>query len=161
MTMSKEFDAEIDAIVGARKAAADQAQQKVLDARAATARFVQSWDTCRKDIVQPTLSQIVQSLAQRQVRASVAALAGGAMALYVPYPEAPQLQGKAAAAQIHSHVQITPNTSTERVQFKHVDSTGASSSAGDSSNPVSEITTALIEQHALTLVRMVYGNNNN
>jgi hypothetical protein len=157
--MSKEFDAEIDAIVGARKAAADEAHQKVLDARAATARFIQAWDACRKNIVDPTLTQIVQSLAQRQVRASVAALAGGATALYVPYPDAPQLQGKAAASQLHSHIQITPNATTERVNFRHVDSTGTGVSGGDSSNTLAEVTTALIEQHALTLVRVVYGNS--
>lgn len=55
--MSKEFDAELDAIVGAYKAVTNQAAQQILDARTAVAAFTKGWDACRNSIVLPTLSR--------------------------------------------------------------------------------------------------------
>jgi hypothetical protein len=83
--MSKEFDAEIDAILRTYKAVIDQAEQQALDARAAAAAFSKGWDACRNSVVLPTLHKIVATLAEKQAVANVAVVPNG-LGLFVPYP---------------------------------------------------------------------------
>lgn len=83
--MSKEFDAEIDAILRTYKAVIDQAEQQALDARAAAVAFSKGWDACRTGVVLPTLHKIVATLAEKQAVANVAVVPNG-LGLFVPYP---------------------------------------------------------------------------
>jgi hypothetical protein len=146
--MSKEFDAEIDAVLRAYKAVIDQAEQQALDARSAAAAFSKGWDTCRNSVVLPTLNKIVATLAERQAVASVTAVTNG-VGLFVPYPARADVRGHS-----QPHVAITANQSTSRIEFKHLH--GAGGSGNDGNYSIAEITPELIEKHVLVLVRDVY-----
>lgn len=146
--MSKEFDAQIDAIVGAYKAVTDQAAQQALTARNAVAAFSKGWDACRNTIVLPTLTKIVATLAKKQVVASVAALpVGNGMGLYLPHPGRADVRGQG-----QPHLAIAANPNTSRVEFKHLHGAGGN----DGNYTLGEITPELIEKHVLVLVRDVY-----
>jgi hypothetical protein len=146
--MSKEFDAEIDAILRTYKAVIDQAEQQALDARAAAAAFSKGWDACRNSVVLPTLHKIVATLAEKQAVANVAVVPNG-LGLFVPYPARADVRGHG-----QPHVAITANQSTSRVEFKHLH--GAGGSGNDGNYSIAEITPELIEKHVLALVRDVY-----
>lgn len=146
--MSKEFDAEIDAIFRTYKAVIDQAEQQALDARAAAAAFSKGWDACRSSVVLPTLNKIVATLAEKQAAASVAVVPNG-VGLFVPYPARADVRGHG-----QPHVAITANQSTSRVEFKHLH--GAGGSGNDGNYSIAEITPELIEKHVLALIRDVY-----
>jgi hypothetical protein len=144
--MGKEFDAEIDAIVGAYKAVTDQAARQILDARTAVAAFTKGWDACRNGIVLPTLSKIVATLAEKQMESSVAVLPAG-IELYVPYPGRASVRGQG-----QPHMTIASNPNTSRVEFKHAHGGGGA----DGNYTLADITPQLIEKHVLALVREVY-----
>ena len=146
--MSKEFDAEVDAVLRAYKAVIDQAERQALDARTAAAAFTKGWDACRSGLVLPTLNKIVATLAEKQAVASVAALPNG-VGLFLPYPARADVRGHG-----QPHVAITANHSTSRVEFKHLH--GAGGSGNDGNYSIDEITPELIEKHVLVLVRDVY-----
>jgi hypothetical protein len=146
--MSKEFDAEIDAVLRAYKAVTDQAEQQALDARSAAAAFSKGWDACRSSIVLPTLNKIVATLAEKQATASVAAVPNG-VGLFVPYPARTEVRGHG-----QPHVAITANQSTARIEFKHLH--GGGGSGNDVNYSLAEVTPELIEKHALALIRDVY-----
>ena len=146
--MSKEFDTEIDAILGAYKAVIDQAEQQALDARAAAAAFSKGWDARRASVVLQTLNRIVATLAEKQAVANVAVVPNG-LGLFVPYPARADVRGHG-----QPHVAITANHSTLRVEFKHLH--GAGGSANDGNYSIAEVTPELIEKHVLALVRDVY-----
>ena len=146
--MSKEFDAEVDAVLRAYKAVIDQAERQALDARTAAAAFTKGWDACRSGLVLPTLNKIVVTLAEKQAVASVAALPNG-VGLFLPYPARADVRGHG-----QPHVAITANHSTSRVEFKHLH--GAGGSGNDGNYSIDEITPELIEKHVLVLVRDVY-----
>jgi hypothetical protein len=146
--MSKEFDAEVDAVLRAYKAMIDKAEQQALDARSAAAAFSKGWDACRSSVVLPTLNKIVATLAEKQAVASVAAVPNG-VGLFVPYPARADVRGHS-----QPHVTITANPSTSRVEFKHLH--GAGGSGNDGNYSTAEITVELIEKHVLALVRDVY-----
>ena len=146
--MSKEFDAEIDAILRTYKAVIDQAEQQALDARAAAVAFSKGWDACRTGVVLPTLHKIVATLAEKQAVANVAVVPNG-LGLFVPYPARADVRGHG-----QPHVAITANQSTSRVDFKHLH--GAGGSGNDANYSIAEITPELIEKHVLALVRDVY-----
>jgi hypothetical protein len=146
--MSKEFDAEIDAVLRAYKAVIDQAEQQALDARSAAAAFSKGWDACRSSVVVPTLNRIVATLAEKQVAANVAGVPNG-LGLFVPYPGRTDVRGHG-----QPHVAIAANQSTARVEFKHLHGAGGSGNDGNCS--IAEITPELIEKHVLALVRDVY-----
>jgi hypothetical protein len=146
--MSKEFDAEIDAILRTYKAVIDQAEQQALDARAAAAAFSKGWDACRNNVVLPTLHKIVATLAEKQAVANVAVVPNG-LGLFVPYPARADVRGHG-----QPHVAITANQSTSRVELKHLH--GAGGSGNDGNYSIAEITPELIEKHVLALVRDVY-----
>jgi hypothetical protein len=148
MRMSKEFDAEIDAVLHAYKAVIDQAERQALDARTAAAAFSKGWDACRSNVVLPTLNKIVATLAEKQAVASVAAVPNG-VGLFVPYPARADVRGHG-----QPHVAITANQSTSRVEFKHLH--GAGGSGNDGNYSTAEVTSELIEKHVLALVRDVY-----
>lgn len=150
--MSEEFDAELDAIVGAYKAVTDQAKQQALDARTAAATFSKGWEGSRNRIVLPTLNKIVATLAEKHVGASVAPLpAGNGIALYVPSPGRTDVRG-----QTQPHITISANPNTSRVEFKHLHGGSGGGGGGDGNYTVAEITPELIEKHVLALVRDVY-----
>ena len=146
--VSKEFDAEVDAVLRAYKAVIDQAERQALDARTAAATFTKGWDACRSGLVLPTLNKIVATLAEKQAVASVAALPNG-VGLFLPYPARADVRGHG-----QPHVAITANHSTSRVEFKHLH--GAGGSGNDGTYSIAEITPELIEKHVLALVRDVY-----
>ena len=146
--MSKEFDAEIDAILRTYKAVIDQAEQQALDARSAAAAFSKGWDACRSSVVLPTLNKIVATLAEKQAVANVAVVPNG-LGLFVPYPARADVRGHG-----QPHVAVTANQSTSRVEFKHLHGAGGSGNDGNCS--IAEITPELIEKHVLALVRDVY-----
>lgn len=146
--MSKEFDAEIDAVLRAYKAVTDQAEQQALDARSAAAAFSKGWDACRSGVVLPTLNKIVATLAEKQAVASVAGVPNG-VGLFVPYPARAEVRGHG-----QPHVAITANQSTSRVEFRHLH--GAGGSGNDVNYSIAEVTPELIEKHVLALVRDVY-----
>ena len=146
--MSKEFDAQIDAILGAYKAATDQAAQQALDARTAAAAFSKGWDESRKSVVLPTLNKIVAMLAEKQAVASVAAVPNG-VGLFVPDPARADIRGHG-----QPHLAIIASPSSSRVEFKHLHGAGGSSHDGNYS--IAEVTPELIEKHVLALVRDVY-----
>jgi len=146
--VSKEFDAEVDAVLRAYKAVIDQAERQALDARTAAAAFTKGWDACRSGLVLPTLNKIVATLAEKQAVASVAALPNG-VGLFLPYPARADVRGHG-----QPHVAITANHSTSRVEFKHLH--GAGGSGNDGNYSIDEITPELIEKHVLVLVRDVY-----
>ena len=146
--MSKEFDAQIDAILRAYKAAADQAAQQALDARTAAAAFSKGWDACRSSVLLPTLNKIAAMLAEKEAVANVAGVPNG-VGLFVPYPARADVRGHG-----QPHVAITANQSTSRVEFKHLH--GAGGSGNDGNYSIAEITPELIEKHVLALVRDVY-----
>lgn len=146
--MSKEFDAEIDAILGAYKAVIDKAERQALDARTAAVAFSKGWDMCRSSVILPTLNKIVATLAEKQAVASVTGVPNG-VGLFVPYPARADVRGHG-----QPHVAITANQSTSRVEFKHLH--GAGGSGNDGNYSVAEITPELIETHVLALVRDVY-----
>ena len=146
--MSKEFDAEIDAILGAYQAVIDQAERQALDARAAATAFGKGWDACRSNIVLPTLNKVVATLAEKHAAANVAVVPNG-LGLFVPYPSRADVRGHS-----QPHIAIIANQSTLRVELKHLH--GAGGGANDGSYSVAEITPELIEKHVLALVRDVY-----
>jgi hypothetical protein len=146
--MSKEFDAEIDAIFRVYQAVVDKAEQQALDARSAAAAFTKGWEACRTSVVVPTLNKIVAALAAKQASASVAAVPNG-VGLFVPYPTRADVRGHG-----QPHLTITASQSTSRVEFKHLH--GAGGGGGDGNYSLSEITPELIEKHALGLLRDVY-----
>jgi len=146
--VSKEFDAEVDAVLRDYKAVIDQAERQALDARTAAAAFTKGWDACRSGLVLPTLNKIVATLAEKQAVASVAALPNG-VGLFLPYPARTDVRGHG-----QPHVAITANHSTSRVEFKHLH--GAGGSGNDGNYSIGEITPELIEKHVLVLVRDVY-----
>ena len=146
--MSKEFDAEIDAVLHAYKAVIDQAERQALDARTAAAAFSKGWDACRSNVVLPTLNKIVATLAEKQAVANVAVVPNG-LGLFVPYPARADVHGHG-----QPHIAITANQSTSRVEFKHLH--GAGGSGNDGNYTIAEITPELIEKHVLALVRDVY-----
>jgi hypothetical protein len=146
--MSKEFDAEVDAVLRAYKAVIDQAEQQALDARSAAAAFSRGWDACRSSVVLPTLNKIVATLAEKQAVASVAALPNG-VGFFLPYPARADVRGHS-----QPHVAITASQSTSRIEFKHLH--GAGGSGNDGNYSIAEITPELIEKHVLALVRDVY-----
>jgi hypothetical protein len=146
--MSKEFDAEVDAVLRAYKAMIDKAEQQALDARSAAAAFSKGWDECRSSVVLPTLNKIVATLAEKQAVASVAAVPNG-VGVFVPYPARADVRGHS-----QPQVSITANQSTSRVEFKHMH--GAGGSGNDDNYSVAEITPELIEKHVLALIRDVY-----
>jgi hypothetical protein len=146
--MSKEFDAEIDAILRAYKAVIDQAEQQALDARSAAAAFTKGWDVCRSSVVLPTLNKIVATLAEKQAVASVAALPNG-VGFFLPYPARADVRGHS-----QPHVAITANQSNSRIEFRHLH--GASGSGNDGNYSIAEIAPELIEKHVVALVRDVY-----
>ena len=146
--MSKEFDAEVDAVLRAYKAVIDQAERQALDARSAAAAFSKGWDTCRTSVVLPTLNEIVATLAEKQAAANVAVVPNG-VGLFLPYPARADVRGHG-----QPHLAVTANQSTSRVEFKHLH--GAGGGGNDGSYSIAEITRELIEKHVLALVRDVY-----
>jgi hypothetical protein len=147
--MSKEFDTQLDAILRAYKAVTDQAAQQALDARTAAAAFSKGWEACRSSVVRPTLNKIVATLAEKQAVGSVADVPNGGVGLFVPFPARADLRGH-----VQPHMAITANSSTSRIEFKHLHGGGGSSH--DANYSVAEITPELIEKHVLALVRDVY-----
>ena len=145
--MSKEFDAEVAAILSAYKAVIDQAERQALDARTAAAAFSKGWDACRSSVVLPTLNRIVATLAEKEAVANVAAVPNG-IGLFVPYPARADVRGHA-----QPHLVITANPSTLRVELKHLHGGGT---GNDGNYSIAEITPDLIEKHVLALVRDVY-----
>ena len=146
--MSKEFDAEVAAILGAYKAVIDQAERQAFDARAAAAAFSKGWEACRSGVVLPALNKIVATLTEKQAAANVAVVPNG-LGLFVPYPARAEVRGHG-----QPHVAITANQSTLRVEFKHVH--GAGGTGNDGNYSIAEITPELIEKHVVALVRDVY-----
>ncbi|MGB9329295.1 MAG: hypothetical protein WCB10_00855 [Steroidobacteraceae bacterium] len=146
--MSKDFDAELDSIVGAHRAADDAAKQRQADSQAAAAAFAKAWEACRNGLVKPLLNEIVQKLASRGVGAQFGELAGGALSLTVPIPGMPlNVRGHE-----HPQLSIIPSSGPMNVTFKY-----AIPGAKQTAYPVEQITREVIEQHALQLVRSVYG----
>ena len=147
--MNKDIDSELDSIVAAHRAVTDAAKQKASDIQAATAAFNRAWEACRNSIVRPTLNEMVSKLTSRGMGAAVGDIVGGGVAFTVPPPDGPH---RARGHEQHPQLLIVGTLGPNRVTIKQ-----SVVGAKEHTYKVDEITKELIQQHAMELVRYVYG----
>jgi hypothetical protein len=149
-SMGKEFDSELDAIAGAHQATIDARNRATANTRAAAADFAKAWETCRAGVIEPTLNEIVEKLAAKQMGASTSKAPSGAITLTVVTPGMPDnVRGMQ-----HPHLDIGPGSGVHHVTFAFTAAKG--NFPQGSSYSVEQVTRELVEQKALELIRHVY-----
>jgi hypothetical protein len=145
--MSKDFDSQLDSIIGAHKEKQKRINQEASDQQAATEEFYRAWNQHRANVVAPTLNEIVAALAGKGVAADARDMPQGyGVALYVSTGDPRLAQGYGVEGPCLTFKAV----SWQCVQIEYPP-------FHKEEYPLSSVTRELIEAKALKFVREIFG----